>query len=431
MDWTRKKSSTSELSIDLPDNSEENNLTSTEVQKPLSPTLEITPSSDDSGNTTVTKRTRRSTSMNNRQRWSFYGSKKEVEKTNFKSDEHLTLPQSNSKNTKPREILKPSENDYESTISHSGSLDSPSSYRASSADSLLNHRPHSADFNHFVPPWENYQRFKKSLSEDDGSDIASMQSSVHDEHKQDEFNEDTLREDTFLRTRRNSLKLKRDQINTQLENLKLPIKKNTKNDTNNNSITEEALSEKIGKLEKRRNELNGQLEEIDKRIDSRINPTYKKKTKPVKKNTPFMGKLRLATKPKPSNIDTTHSMSIESLASSGSRDSRDSSISHESPGHKEDITETIIPENFEAPPRKNCSSDPIHAREKLTGFEELIRTTEKLEQGKDISNQPISRRSQSMVSIDQLRYRSQFSERQVSRENHNKEQSQLIIEVCK
>ena len=426
MDCARKKSLTSELSIDLPDNSGDNNLTSTEIQKPLSPTLEITPSSDDSGNTTVTKRTKRSASMNNRQRWSFYGSKKEM---NLKSDEHLTLPQGNSKNSRPREIVKSSENDCESNISHSGSLDSPSSYRASSADSLLNHRPHSADFNHFVPPWESYQRFKKSLSEDDGSDIASMQSSVHDEHKQDEFNEDTLREDTFLRTRRNSLKLKRDQINIQLENLKLPIKKNTKNDTNNNNISEEALSEKIGKLEKRRNDLNGQLEEIDKRIDSRINPTYKKKTKLVKKNTPFMGKLRLAAKPKSSNIDTSRSMSIESLASSGSRDSRDSSISHESPGHKEDITETIIPENFEAPPRKKCSSYSIHAKEKLTGFEELIRTTEKLE--KDISNQPISRRSQSMVSIDQLRYRSQFSERQFSRESHNKEQSQLIIEVCK
>ena len=428
MDCARKKSLTSELSIDLPDNSGDNNLTSTEIQKPLSPTLEITPSSDDSGNTTVTKRTKRSASMNNRQRWSFYGSKKEM---NLKSDEHLTLPQGNSKNSRPREIVKSSENDCESNISHSGSLDSPSSYRASSADSLLNHRPHSADFNHFVPPWESYQRFKKSLSEDDGSDIASMQSSVHDEHKQDEFNEDTLREDTFLRTRRNSLKLKRDQINIQLENLKLPIKKNTKNDTNNNNISEEALSEKIGTLEKRRNDLNGQLEEIDKRIDSRINPTYKKKTKLVKKNTPFMGKLRLAAKSKSSNIDTSRSMSIESLASSGSRDSRDSSISHESPGHKEDITETIIPENFEAPPRKKCSSDSIHAKEKLTGFEELIRTTEKLEQGKDISNQPISRRSQSMVSIDQLRYRSQFSERQFSRESHNKEQSQLIIEVCK
>jgi len=384
------------------------------VKSNMSPTFEITPSSvGDLSKTTDFKRQKRPTSLNTKQRWSFYGSKKELNKMIVR--EHLQIPAKGQSNniplkTQSEEILS-RDMDHVSVISQSGSLDSPSSFRPSSADSLLTHTPSSTDAPGFPNSWDGYRNYKKSMSEDEISDCCSMQSTssipMTEDHKQEEL-EDSLREETFLRKRRNSLTLERGEICTQIVALHDPPKKQNKNILPTAPIATENKKEIISKLESRLGHIDSQIEIIEKKISLTFNPIYKK-SKTVKRNNAIISKLR--GKPKP--IDNTISMSVESLTSSGSRDSRDG---QDLILHKDEYS---IPENFVPAPRVKSQSTGGEMKKsdsKLSGFEELLLTTEKLEKSKGVKNKPLLNqplsasdkwRSKSLGSMDLINLRQQ------------------------
>ena len=410
----------------------------------MSPTLEITPTSDTEIHspsvTPETKKPRRS-SILNRKSWlvldNIIGDKYKSRK-----DDNLQLPHKKSdtkQKTRPLHINIPnlSENDFDSAVRRSGSVESPRSLRPRSADSLLSPRATSVDST-LSEQWDVYSRYNKGSigSEEDNSDTCSVRSisslQIVDEQKPDEL-EDTLREETLLRKRRNSLTLERGHIITNIDTLRESSKKSDKQ-------TEVKTKEKIENLEIRLEEIDSQMEIIDKNIDVRISPTYnpkKVKTSNTKRNGNIMTKFRLGGKPK-TNMENIHSMSIDSLASSNSRDSRDSITGRESPKQRcvsdkdsTDYGEEVLRENTSDYSSLLSGTTQTSGNE-LSGIQELLLTTHKLENAKLKMSTNATR--QVLCPTDKFRSKSLGSmdlkkNKQDINENQSTAESQLIIEV--
>lgn len=347
------------------------------------------------------------------------------------------------------------ETEFDSAHSRTGSVDSPQSFRIGSAELPTTRRRRHGSVDSNEQHWdvfdpENHIKKLSVGSEDDNSDCCSVPSvcgvPVAEEHKHDEL-EGTLREETFLRKRRNSLTLERGHIVNELE---IVNKKGNKQETVN-VMQEKQKKEKVEKLEVRLEQIDSQIEIIDKKIDLRINPTYKqKKLKPAVNKTrssnTLMTKFRKGRQKTP--MDSVYSMSVESLASNTSRDS---STGKESPvPNKQQFEDKrgLSKRISDCSETSNCSQN---INSDLTGIQELLLTTQKLEYNNNnnnisenfekgsvspLINQPLAFsdkwRSKSVSSMDSIRTRGKIDGVKTTRrdvnQNHSSEESQLIIE---
>ena len=237
----------------------------------------------------------------------------------------------------------------------------PLSGNNSSSSRTYRNRPSSLDISSVTIPlstWEGFGgtpgRYKKMSvgSEDEMSDTYSVPGMVDD--NKDRI-EEALREDTLLRKRRNSLTLERGQITMKLEALREAeniiantINNNNNNISNNNSTnskkhskhsilenrksspdlvieqTTEQKKEKMNLLEKKLENIDNEIDDIEKRIFSaRVLASDDKHWTTSTQLRPSGGRplSRLRPNLKPRALHDFHSQSIESLSSSVSRES--------------------------------------------------------------------------------------------------------------
>lgn len=391
------------------------------------------------------KKTKRNSFI--QKKWSLFDKSSDKNK-NKKGDSETTPGKVHSTPTSPRDIVQATGNqgthhsiDHDSVISGSaGSL--PHSSRPNSLNISL---PEGSVDSHLSDAWEGFDaRYKKVSvgSEDDISETYSMPSLV-DDHKQEEL-EDNLREETLLRKRRNSLTLERGQVVIKLDTLKdnnNNFKKSTSkhNIDNPSEIDPNVRTEKIVNLERRLEHIDSQIEIIDKRIDLRIDPTYKQK-KSRRGTGQLMTRLKLAgTKSKLENIN---SMSVESLSSSASRESHGSSLGRDSPSayNAGQTFEEVIRKDKVVHKRSSDGSDISTVsngldKSQFTGLEELMITTQKLESSSTSLNQPLSVsdkwRSKSLGSVDLIKSRQMKKAviMDINENNATAAESAMIIEV--
>lgn len=380
------------------------------------------------------KKTKRNSFI--KKKWSLFD--KSTDKNKPKKDDEVPCKNNHSR---PRDIPQ-----VQGNQSARNSIDQDSVISGSAGSLLHSSRPNSLnislpeesiDSNLSEHTWEGFGRYKNVSvgSEDDISETYSMPSLVED-HKQEEL-EDNLREETLLRKRRNSLTLERGQVVIKLETLKDSINNNVKKSNKLRIDTEVARNEKIVTLERRLEHIDTQIEIIDKRIDLSLTPTYKRK-KSRRGTSQFMTRLKISgSKSKP--LENINSMSVESLSSSASRESRNSLGRECSPSAcnaNQTFEEAIKKQKITHKRSSDGSEISTVSNDKLqfTGLEELMITTKKLESSNDGNlNQPLSVsdkwRSKSLGSVDLIRSRQQRKKEEKFENNSDTTQSALIIEV--
>ena len=238
--------------------------------------------------------------------------------------------------------------------------------------------------------------------------------------------EETCRQETFLRKRRNSLNLERDHVKEKIDELKETNKRSLKDLTDQFDRTNQ-----IGHLENKMIDIDQEIKNIDKKMNGtcdQISCCVTKKRKPSihKRNANnIMTKFR-GVKP---NI-MAHSYSVESLTSTASHDS---SIGRESPysSHKRDTDRhSYIPSIMTV--RERTSDDSLQSLQENSsaernGLEELMLTTQKLENREfEIFRRnefaQLSSRSKSMPAVDKIHIPKHLNTRTLAN-------ADLIIEV--
>lgn len=235
--------------------------------------------------------------------------------------------------------------------------------------------------------------------------------------------EDTLREETLLRKRRNSLNLEREQVKELLDELR---EKRTSKEINDSLDR----SNEIEQFENKMRELDKHIKSIDKRISLNVIEPHSCNVKKRKSSQNKLNANNLMSKLRGSRSNLlVHSHSVESLTSTASHDS---SVGRESPysSHKKSDVDRnpYIPTVRTV---KEGTSDESVESEHGNGFEELLRTTQKLENGefqiskRNENEQSNALRSKSMsaISVDNFKLAPQRSFH-----SHTLANAELIIE---
>ena len=242
------------------------------------------------------------------------------------------------------------------------------------------------------------------LSEDEETATNSVHSDLFSADKTNYIIQDTL-----LRKRKNSLCLERGHISTTLESLSETLKKNKQYE-----VTGDTKRERMNSLEKKLSTINAEINDIDQKIKSNPPkwPQDEKLMQPMR-NTNIMNKLKLNTNKRKISFESGSSLSIESLASSGSYKDQSTSqfTSHSNPNDMyEMITETTL---------ENISSNDTY------GVEQLLLND-------NFENQPVSGLNQNILVSNKSRSQSLNSIDETSNKNgrlKTLEDTRIIIEV--
>ncbi|XP_066934440.1 uncharacterized protein [Clytia hemisphaerica] len=303
-------------------------------------------------------------------------------------------------------------------------------------------RPNSLDISSVstLSTWEGFggaqTRFKKMScgSEDDMSSTYSAPSVIDDKVSEDV--EDALREETLLRKRRNSLTLERTQIVSKLDVLREAD--NLITNTINNNLNQQNSSKKHSKvsfssqpiekteelvvdsekkkakitlLEEKIDNIDCEIEDIDKRIfNQRVLASDDKQWTQQKHSKPFT-KLRL--NPKTRALYDMNSQSFESLSSSASRESTISRGDHIDSSSRPPVKNHFIKPKPIQIPKTPDSEDGGHSNSSWNGMEELMITAQRLESTSSNGTEEIKQsspvgiwRSKSLGSVELLKNKS-------------------------
>ena len=415
-----------------------------------SPGVDLTLLHDEKDSTEVSSRKPKRSSFINK-KWSIFDKSEKTKSKDIPSTKTVDKPII-SNSSSPRDIVNPiKRQSSEETIEHATPGVNESHSIPSRPNSLnISLVEGSVDSNLSETTWDVFRNFKKMSvgSEDDISDTCSVPSIVEDQ-KREEF-EENLREETLLRKRRNSLTLERGQIVLKLDTLK--DINNNNNNVKKSSHKQSTISmpekttdlttlgmhkEKIFNLERRVEDIDSQIEIIDKHIDLRFEPhKQKKRLLGSRKSTgqQLRSRLKLTTNKK--QLENINSMSVESLSSSASHGS---SLGHDSPSAftTNKTFDSTIKNRKIAEKISDCSdinaTSTSHDKSRYSGIEELLITTQKLESSNNAKlNQPLSTsdkwRSKSLGSVDLIKSRSKKKEVRIG--SSSTLDSTDIIEVC-
>ena len=318
-------------------------------------------------------------------------------------------------------------------------------------------RPDSLDISSVSMPlstWEGFGgaqgRFKKMScgSEDDMSSTYSAPSVIDDKVSEDV--EDALREETLLRKRRNSLTLERTQIVSKLDvlreadnlitntinNNQNPSKKHSKSFSNQPIektedlvVDSEKKKAKITLLEQKIDNIDCEIEDIDKRIfNQRVLASDDKQWAQQKHSKPFT-KLRL--NPRTRALYETNSQSFESLSSSASRESTISRGDNIDSSSRPPVKNHFLKPKPIQIPKTPDSEDGGHSNSSWNGMEELMITAQRLESTSSNATEEIKQsspvgiwRSKSLGSVELLKNKPMRMDI-----NQNNTSASTIIEV--
>ncbi|XP_065656305.1 uncharacterized protein LOC105846359 isoform X4 [Hydra vulgaris] len=185
--------------------------------------------------------------------------------------------------------------------------------------------------------------------------------------------------DTLLRKRRNSLTLEKGHITITLESLNETLKKNKEYEHNG-----ESKRERINSLEKKLHAINLEINNINQKMKG-IPPKLFNHEQPMQhiRSSIIKNKFKLSTNKRKISFESGSSLSIESFASSDSMKEFQTG---------EDICEIITETTLEG-----------SSVNELTGIQQLLLTTEKIENKHHVVNENFSilnKRSQSLDSME-------------------------------